>query len=326
MLISTVLSSALAGALLAAPAPQQQLTTQKAPTASRLKSIPATAIAAGDFNTLVTALQAADLVSVLEGDGPFTVFAPTDAAFAKLPAGTVETLLKPENRDRLVQILTYHVVPGKVLARDVVKIKNAGTVAGPRAKVKVDGGKVFIDQAQVVKTDIACSNGVIHVIDEVIIPTDKTIPQVATEAGTFNTLLAAVKAAGLVDVLSSKGPFTVFAPTDEAFAKLPKGTVESLLKPENQKKLVEILTYHVVPGRVYSDQVVELSEAPTVLGRNVPVAAAKGRVTVGGADVVAVDIDAANGVIHVIDEVMIPGAETGSAADAPAKPAKRKSY
>jgi len=327
MILSNVLSSALAGALLAMPASQQAPTAQqKSPSISSIKSIPATAVAAGDFNTLVTALQAAELVSVLEGEGPFTVFAPTDAAFAKLPAGTVETLLKPENRDRLVQILTYHVVPGKVLARDVVKIKNAGTVAGPRAKVKVDGGKVFIDQAQVVKTDIACSNGVIHVIDEVIIPTDKTIPQVATEAGTFNTLLAAVKAAGLVDVLSSKGPFTVFAPTDEAFAKLPKGTVESLLKPENQKKLVEILTYHVVPGRVYSDQVVELSEAPTVLGRNVPVAAAKGRVTVGGADVVAVDIDAANGVIHVIDEVMIPGAETGSAADAPAKPAKRKSY
>lgn len=134
------------------------------------KDIVDTAVAAGDFTTLVAAVKAAGLVDTLKGPGPFTVFAPTDAAFAKLPAGTVETLLKPENKDKLVAILTYHVVPGKVLAADVVKLTEAKTVQGKAAKIKVEGGTVMIDGAKVVKTDIACGNGVIHVIDAVILP------------------------------------------------------------------------------------------------------------------------------------------------------------
>lgn len=134
------------------------------------KDIVDTAVAAGDFKTLVAAVQAAGLVETLKGEGPFTVFAPTDAAFAKLPAGTVETLLKPENKDKLVGILTYHVVPGKVMAADVVKLTEAKTVQGKSAKVKVTDGTVMIDGAKVVKTDIVCGNGVIHVIDAVILP------------------------------------------------------------------------------------------------------------------------------------------------------------
>jgi uncharacterized surface protein with fasciclin (FAS1) repeats len=130
------------------------------------KDIVDTAVGAGDFNTLV----AAGLVETLKGPGPFTVFAPTDAAFAKLPPGTVESLLKPENKDKLVAVLTYHVVPGKVMAADVVKLTEAPTVQGSKAKVKVEGGGVMIDGAKVVKTDIATSNGVIHVIDSVILP------------------------------------------------------------------------------------------------------------------------------------------------------------
>lgn len=145
----------------------------------------------------------------------------------------------------------------------------------------------------------------------------KSIPATAVAAGNFNTLVTALQAADLVTALEGTGPFTVFAPTDEAFAKLPKGTVESLLQPENKAKLVEILTYHVVPGRIYSDEVVAVTEAPTVLGRNLPIAAANGVVTVGGAKVVAVDIEASNGVIHVVDAVILPGAASGSAADAP---------
>jgi transforming growth factor-beta-induced protein len=134
------------------------------------KDIVDTAVGAGDFTTLVAAVQAAGLVETLKGDGPFTVFAPTDAAFAKLPAGTVETLLKPENKDKLVAILTYHVVPGKVMAGDVVKLTEAKTVQGKSASVKVVGDAVMIDGAKVVKTDIPCTNGVIHVIDAVILP------------------------------------------------------------------------------------------------------------------------------------------------------------
>ena len=129
-----------------------------------------TAVAAGQFNTLAAALEAADLVDTLKGDGPFTVFAPTDAAFAKLPEGTVETLLKPENRDQLVAVLTYHVVPGKVMASDVVKISEAKTVNGGDIAVKVKDGSVQINDATVVKADVAASNGVIHVIDTVILP------------------------------------------------------------------------------------------------------------------------------------------------------------
>jgi uncharacterized surface protein with fasciclin (FAS1) repeats len=132
-----------------------------------------TAVGAGSFKTLVAAVKAAGLVDVLKGQGPFTVFAPTDEAFAKLPAGTVESLLKPENKAKLVAILTYHVVPGKVMAADVVKLSDAKTVQGEPVEIKVEDGKVYVNQAQVVKTDIGTSNGVIHVIDAVILPPQK---------------------------------------------------------------------------------------------------------------------------------------------------------
>jgi len=134
------------------------------------KDIVDTAVAAGSFKTLAAALQAAGLVDTLKGAGPFTVFAPTDEAFAKLPAGTVDDLLKPENHDKLVAILTYHVVSGKVMAKDVVKLHEAKTVNGKDVKIMAEGGKVMVDNANVVKTDIVCSNGVIHVIDSVILP------------------------------------------------------------------------------------------------------------------------------------------------------------
>jgi uncharacterized surface protein with fasciclin (FAS1) repeats len=134
------------------------------------KDIVDTAVSAGDFKTLAAALKAAGLVDTLKGPGPFTVFAPTDEAFAKLPAGTVDDLLKPENHDKLVAILTYHVVPGKVMAKDVVKLHEAKTVNGKDVKIMTEGGKVMVDNANVTKTDIACSNGVIHVIDSVILP------------------------------------------------------------------------------------------------------------------------------------------------------------
>jgi uncharacterized surface protein with fasciclin (FAS1) repeats len=132
--------------------------------------IVATAVAAGQFKTLAAALQAAGLVETLKGAGPFTVFAPTDEAFAKLPKGTVEDLLKPENKAKLTAVLTYHVVPGKVMAADVVKVKEAKTVEGGSIKVSTMGGQVMVDNAHVVKTDIAASNGVIHVIDSVMMP------------------------------------------------------------------------------------------------------------------------------------------------------------
>lgn len=134
------------------------------------KDIVDTAVGAGQFNTLVAAVKAAGLVETLKGDGPFTVFAPTDEAFAKLPEGTVESLLKPENKAKLTAILTYHVVAGKVMAADVVKLSSAKTVQGSEVDIVVSEGNVKVDNANVVKTDIVTSNGVIHVIDSVILP------------------------------------------------------------------------------------------------------------------------------------------------------------
>ena len=134
------------------------------------KDIVDTAVAAGSFKTLAAALKAADLVETLKGKGPFTVFAPTDAAFAKLPAGTVESLLKPENKAKLVAILTYHVVAGQVMAAEAAKLPSAKTVNGESLTIHAMGGKVMVDGATVTTADIACSNGVIHVIDQVILP------------------------------------------------------------------------------------------------------------------------------------------------------------
>jgi uncharacterized surface protein with fasciclin (FAS1) repeats len=138
--------------------------------AQQTRDIVDTAVAAGSFTTLAKALMAADLVATLKGPGPFTVFAPTDEAFAKLPPGTLDNLLKPENKAMLRRVLTYHVVPGKVLAADVVKVSSAKAVSDDTLPIKVSGSTVMVDKARVVKTDIAASNGVIHVIDTVLLP------------------------------------------------------------------------------------------------------------------------------------------------------------
>lgn len=265
-----------------------------------------TAVGAGNFKTLAAALGAADLVETLKGKGPFTVFAPTDEAFKKLPEGTVAELLKPENKGALAGILTYHVVPGAVMADQVVTLTGAKTVNGQRVDIKADDNGVMVDGAKVVTTDIKCDNGVIHVIDAVILPADKTIPETATAAGSFGTLLAAVGAGGLAETLGSEGPFTVFAPTDEAFGALPAGTIASLLKPENKQQLVDILTYHVIAGRVYSPDALAAKNARTLQGTTVAVAATESGASVNGARLLTTDLDASNGVIHVIDRVLLP--------------------
>ena len=262
------------------------------------------AVGDGNFKTLVAALTAAGLDKTLASAGTFTVFAPTDAAFAKLPAGTVESLLKPENKDQLVQILTYHVVAGKVLAADVSKLTSADTLAKLPVTVKVDMGKVMINDATVTNADIMASNGVIHVIDTVLLPKD--IVDTAVADGRFKTLAAALTAAGLVDTLKGKGPFTVFAPTDDAFAKLPKGTIETLLKPESKKALTDILTYHVASGSLLAADVVKLNTANTVNGKPVTIKVDGGKVYVNDAQVIITDLLTSNGVIHVIDTVILP--------------------
>jgi len=276
--------------------------------------IVSTAASAGSFKTLLAAAKAAGLVDALRGDDPLTVFAPTDDAFAKLPEGTVANLLKPENKAALAGILKYHVVAGKLDAGKVVKSGALDTLNGQRLAIQADENGVTVAGAKVVKTDIAATNGIIHVIDSVMLPTSKDIVDIAAGGDQFSTLVAAVKAAGLVEALKGDGPFTVFAPTNDAFAKLPKGTVESLVKPENKDKLIAILTYHVVPGRVYSDAAAAGATAKTLQGATVTTRSDDGKVFVNGAQVIAADIDTANGVIHVIDTVILPPTDEQAAA------------
>ena len=171
----SILTPLLAFAFLAGcstAAPQQTTTAAKEATMNKVgePDIVTVAATAGDFNTLVAAVKAAGLVETLQGDGPFTVFAPTDEAFAKLPAGTVDSLLLPENKEKLVAILTYHVVPGEVLAADVVQLSSADTVEGQSVNIATDDAGVRINDANVIATDVMASNGVIHVIDSVLIP------------------------------------------------------------------------------------------------------------------------------------------------------------
>jgi transforming growth factor-beta-induced protein len=263
------------------------------------------AVADGRFTTLVAALQAAGLVEALQGDGPFTVFAPTDDAFAALPEGTVETLLQAENQDQLTNILLYHVVEGKVMASQVVELSEADTLAGQPVMIQVMNGEVMIDDARVIITDIEASNGVIHVIDAVLLPRPDII-ETAEADGRFTTLLAALEAAGLTEALQGDGPFTVFAPTDDAFEALPEGTVATLLQPENLDQLTGILLYHVVEGKVLAEQVVTLESAETLQGQEVTITVENGKVMIDGAEVIITDILTSNGVIHVIDAVLLP--------------------
>ncbi len=288
-------------------------TTKEQPPQARLASytvaaddIVSVAAGAGKFTTLLAAAEAAGLVDALRSTGPITVFAPTDDAFSKLPPGTVESLLRPENRAALAGILTYHVVPGAIPASRVARLSGATTLNGQRIEFTRGTDGVRVDGAAVIAADIEASNGIIHVIDRVILPADGTVVAIASKAGTFGTLLAAAKAAGLADALAGEGPFTVLAPTDEAFAKLPAGTVESLLKPENKDKLASILKYHVIPGRVYAAQALALGAAATLQGNEVVFDLANGSLIADGVRVVRTDIDASNGVIHVIDAVILP--------------------
>jgi transforming growth factor-beta-induced protein len=299
--------------VLAACAPAATPTPAPEPTAlpePELADIVDTAVADGRFTTLVAAVQAAELVDALKGEGPFTVFAPTDDAFAALPEGTLEELLKPENKQALTDILLYHVVEGKVMAADVTGLTNAATLLGKDIAIKVDMGSVYINDAKVIITDIETSNGVIHVIDAVLLPSDEeaqTIVEIAVADERFSTLVAALTAAELVETLSGEGLFTVFAPTNDAFAALPAGTVENLLLPENKQALTDILLYHVVSGKVMAADVVSLTSATTVLGKDLTITVRDGKVFLNDAvEVIITDIEASNGVIHVIDAVLLP--------------------
>ena len=274
--------------------------------ADEIPNIVETAAAAGGFETLLAAAEAAGLADTLQGKGPFTVFAPTDEAFAALPEGTLDALLEPGKRDVLKAILTYHVVAGEVPASRAAAVRSAATVNGQRLDLRLESGRVTVDEANVLTADLRAANGIIHVIDRVLVPSDQSIVALARSAGTFQTLLAAAEAAGLAGTLSDDGPFTVFAPTDEAFAALPEGTVEGLLAEEGRSTLKKILGYHVLQGRVYADQALAAGRAPTLIGEPLSVGVTDGRFRVNDSGLVQTDLEAANGVVHVIDQVLLP--------------------
>jgi len=279
------------------------------------------ALADGRFGILAKALTEAKLVETLQGKGPFTVFAPTDDAFKKLPKGTVETLLKPENSSKLQAVLTYHVVAGSIDLVSALSAAEAKTFQGSPVKIAFSEGRVRINDAAIVNADIQCSNGVIHVIDSVILPPKEAEPSndiasVAKRAGNFTTLLAAVDAVGLTDALTSDQDVTVLAPTDAAFAALPKGTVEELLKSENRDKLMAILSLHAIPGKVSAGDALNAGIAKSLGGGSLKFSVVDGLLKVNGATIVKTDIKCDNGTIHVIDAVILSGSKRGESKTA----------
>ncbi len=311
--------------------------------------------------TLVAAVQAASLVETLSSEGPFTVFAPTNDAFGKLPSGTVDTLLMPENKDQLSKVLTCHVVAANAMSDAIVGMiaddngnHPVPTVGGCTLSAKMDGDNITLTDEQgnvatVTIADVRQSNGVIHVIDTVMLPAteeaeaddtmaeepmagadgnptvggaemfaNKNIIDNAVNSPIHTTLVAAVKQAGLVETLSGEGPFTVFAPTDEAFSALPEGTVATVMKDENKDQLTKILTAHVIPGRLTAADLTsglsgdQFNNFQTVSGDALSVQLSPGGNAYvfdenGNAwQVTTADVMQSNGVIHVVEGVLLP--------------------
>ena len=262
-----------------------------------------------DHTNLEAAIEAAGLTETLKGDGPFTVFAPTDDAFAALPAGTIDALLA-DPTGALKDILLYHVLGAKVMSTDLSDGQTATTLFGKDIKVTINGDGVFINDAKVTVADIEADNGVVHVIDAVLIPPTNTVADIIANSENHNTLEAAIEAAGLTETLKGEGPFTVFAPTDAAFAALPAGTVDALLA-DPAGDLTNILLYHVLGAKVMSTDLSDGQTATTLFGKDIKVTINGDGVFINDAKVTVADIVADNGVVHVINAVLTPDEETG---------------
>jgi len=276
------------------------------------KDIVDTAVAAKSFATLVAAVQAAGLEATLRGPGPLTVFAPTDDAFAKVPKFLTDKLLTAPYKTELGLILKYHVVSGSVKAADILgKTSTPATVLGAKLSIDGSGGKVVINSGVNVTTpDIQASNGIVHIVDGVLLPTiADTAVGYDDGTTTFKTLVAALTAGELAATLGGPGPFTVFAPTDAAFAKIPKATLDSLLLPANKAQLQTILKYHVIAGNPVYAKDVAAGTVTTLSGAvNVTVSGGNVELDAGGAKakILLTDLPASNGVTHVIDTVILP--------------------
>jgi len=271
-----------------------------------------------ELSELVKAVVGAGLDTTLSTAGPITVFAPNDAAFGKLAEGTMTELMKAENKADLTGLLQYHVINGKVLSTDLAASQTPATLTGKTLLVTKKDGKVMVNGRAEVKTaDQESSNGVVHIIDTVL-TADPNIVQLAQRVPQLSTLVTAVLAADLATTLSGTGPFTVFAPNDDAFGKLAEGTLTDLLKTENKAKLVELLQHHVITGKVMSSAL-EASQTPETLltGKTLDVKKSASGVTVNSAKVSLADQEASNGVAHIIDTVLtvpvtVPESSTSS--------------
>jgi uncharacterized surface protein with fasciclin (FAS1) repeats len=260
-----------------------------------------------NHNTLEAAVIAADLVDDLSANGPFTVFAPTDDAFAAIPEETLTALLADPTGD-LANILLYHVVGLKAMSTDLSNGQEIQTLLGDNVVVTINNGEVFINDAKVTIADIEADNGVVHVIDAVLMPTPETVVDIIVNSDAHSTLEAAVIAADLVSALSAEGPFTVFAPTDDAFNALPEGTLDELLA-DPSGDLTNILLYHVVAAQAMSTDLSDGQTIETLLGSNITVTINNDGVFINDAKVVVANIEAKNGVVHVIDTVLLPPSE-----------------
>jgi len=273
-------------------------------------TIPTLAGKTADLSTLVTALKAAGLIDTLSAKGPFTVFAPDNAAFGKLPSALLAYLL--HDKAALTQVLEYHVASGSVLSSALGNGDKLETLEGDDVNVTItkkdNKTTVMINEAIVKTADVMATNGVVHIISQVLIPpafSVPTIPAVATSAG-LKTLVAAVGAAQLGKVLSGAGPFTVFAPTDDAFKALPEGVLDRLLLPANIKDLQKVLEYHVVPGEYTAAYLKNGEQVETLEGQKVNITISGTSVSIDQAKVSQADVYAGNGIVHVIDAVMLP--------------------
>ena len=313
-----------------------EVATPEAAAPAELKDIVDTAVAAGTFTKLVAAVQAAGLVDALKDTGPFTVFAPTDEAFAALPEGALDKLLA--DPVQLANVLKYHVVPGAIKAAEIADGMNATTLEEMPLTFTLKDGGVMVNDANVVAPDIMASNGVIHVIDKVLLPPTSdekadgatqaaaaatpaaeqtSIADVAAKSGKFNLLLTALATTGLGDALAGDGPYTLFAPTDEAFTKLPPATLFALL--QDKQALKDLLLYHVVPDELTAADLAQTESVATAQGSALSITQQNGKLMVDEAAVVQPDIKAGNGIIHMIDAVLVPTAKVAAAAvEAPA--------
>jgi len=272
-------------------------------------TIPDIAGKTASLSTLEAALKAAGLVSTLKGTGPFTVFAPTNDAFDGLRFQGAELTFLLNNKDKLTEVLEYHVASGDVAARDLTNAQKIQMLMGGNVTVTITNRThIMINDATVTGADVKSSNGVVHIIDKVLIPADFTAPSIPelAQSAKLATLVKAVTAANLSAALSG-GPLTVFAPTDAAFASLPPGVLPALLEPANIKSLQQVLEYHVLTAEVAAEDIKSGDQqVKTLEGSMLNITKTGSRVQVNSATVTLANQFAVNGVVHVIDAVLLP--------------------